>query len=312
MQLHGSAKTTPYAREMMVHRVLEQAKPVKDTAEELGVSRQTVYKWIRRYQEEGREGLEDRSSRPRRSPTRTSSAVVKKILKLRRQRLTAWEISQRLDIPRSTVSRWLDRHGLGRLEALDPKPPVRRYERDRPGELLHLDTKKLARIVRPGHRIHGDRSRTVDGAGWEFAHVAVDDHSRVAHVEVLPAENQHTCTDFLKRVVEYFADRGVRIERVMTDNGSGYVSKRFNRACQELGIKHLYTKPYTPRTNGKAERFIRTLKERWAYARCYRDSTRRTNALRPWLNNYNRHRPHAGIGMRPPISRLSESCEQPA
>ncbi len=199
------------------------------------------------------------------------------------------------------------RLGLGRLDSLDPKPPVRRYERKRPGSLLHLDTKKLARIIRPGHRIHGDRSTRVSGAGWEYAHVAVDDHSRVAYVEVLEAEDQRTCTSFLSRAAEFFAHHRVPIRRVMTDNGPGYRSKRFNRLCAQLGARHIYTKPDTPRTNGKAERFIRTLKERWAYGASYRNSASRTEALQPWLNNYNRHRPHAGIGMRPPMSRLQAS-----
>jgi transposase InsO family protein len=312
MNLHGNAKTTPYTRELMVRRVLEQAEPVRDTAEALGVSPQTVYKWLRRYRERGLEGLQDVSSRPHSCPTRTPEPVVRKILKLRRHRLTAWQIAQRLSMPTSTVARCLQRAGLGRLKVLDPQPPVRRYERKRPGELLHIDTKKLAKIVKPGHRIHGDRSRSVYGAGWEHAHVAVDDHTRVAFVFVLANEGQYTCTEFLLRAIAFYRQHGVKIERVMTDNGNGYRSKRFNEACRELGIRHIYTKPYTPRTNGKAERFIRTLKEKWAYARCYRTSARRTRALTPWLNHYNNHRPHAGIGMRPPIARLSESCEQRA
>ena len=307
MQLHGNARTTPYARREMVHRVLEQAEPVKDTAAALGVSARTVYKWLRRYGDEGEPGLEDRSSRPLRCPHRTDARTVRRIQRLRRHKLTAWQISERLGLPRSTVSDWLSRSGLGRLRYLEPKLPVRRYERRRPGALLHLDTKKLARIVRPGHRIHGDRSRTVQGAGWEYAHVAVDDHSRVAYTEVLQAENQHTCTAFLQRAVAFFASHGVHIQRVMTDNGPGYISKRFNRLCVQLAIRHIYTRPHTPRTNGKAERFIRTLKEQWAYGACYQTSAHRTRALGPWTNGYNRHRPHAGIGMQPPMSRLQVS-----
>jgi len=310
MNLHGNAKTSPHTRETMVRRVLEQAEPAKETAELFDVSVRTVYKWVRRYRQFGVAGLQDRNSRPLRCPRRTPAAKVKRIEKLRRHGLTAWEISQKVSVPPSTVARWLRRRGMSRLSYLEPKPAVRRYERDRPGELLHLDTKKLARIVKPGHRVHGDRSRSVEGAGWENAHVAIDDHSRIAYVEVMHNEGQHTCTQFLVHAVEFFRKRGVTIERVMTDRGPGYRSKLFNRTCRELGIRHIYTKPYTPRTNGKAERFIRTLKERWAYARCYRTSARRTRALRPWLNQYNHHRPHAGIGMRPPISRLSESREQ--
>ena len=307
MQLHGNARTTPYTRALMVSRVLQRAEPVKDTAQAFGVSPQTVYKWVSRYRQDGEMGLQDRSSRPARCPHRTSATTVRKIQRLRRHRLTAWQISQRLSVPRSTVSAWLARGGLGRLRDLEPKPEVRRYERRTPGALLHLDTKKLARITRPGHRIHGDRSKRVYGAGWEFAHVAVDDHSRVAYAEVLPAENQHTCTDFLERAVAFFAAHGVHIRRVMTDNGPGYVSNRFNRLSDQLEIRHLYTKPYTPQTNGKAERFIRTLKEQWAYGACYNTSAHRTRALGPWMNRYNRHRPHAGIGMQPPLTRLRVS-----
>lgn len=304
MNLHGNAKTTPHVRETMVRRILEQAEPAKDTAELFNVSVRTVYKWLRRYREYGVEGLQDRSSQPRRCPRRTSAKTVRRIVRLRRRGLTAWQISQQVDVPPSTVARWLRRRGMGRLRYLEPKPPVRRYERQRPGELLHIDTKKLGVIAKPGHRIHGDRSVRTRGAGWEFAHVAVDDHSRVACVQVLHNEGQHTCTEFLLNAVAFFRKHGVQIERVMTDNGSGYRSRRFNRACRQLGIHHIYTRPYTPKTNGKAERFIRTLKERWAYATCYRTSAHRTRALQPWLNHYNHHRPHAGIGMLPPISRL--------
>ena len=312
MQLHSNAKTTPYSRELMVRRVLEQAKPVKDTAAAFGVSRRTLHKWLCRYQQEGEAGLQDRCSRPHQCPNQTTVAVVNRILQLRRRRrLTAWDIAQRMQIPRSTVSCVLRRHGLSRLHMLEPKEPVVRYERKRPGELLHLDTKKLARIVQPGHRIHGDRSRTVQGAGWENAHVAVDDHSRLAYVQVLHNEGKLTCTEFLLRAVQFYRKHGVVIERVMTDNGPGYRSRLFNRACRRLRIRHIYTKPYTPKTNGKAERFIRTLKERWAYACSYPNSARRTRALKPWLNDYNHHRPHAGIGHRSPISRIRTSREQP-
>jgi transposase InsO family protein len=291
----------------MVRRVLKRAEPVKDTASALGVSARTVHKWVRRYRLEGEAGLMDRSSRPGGCPHRTQPQLVRRIERLRRHRLTAWQISRRLGVPRSTVSRWLARAGMGRLRDLEPRPVFVRYERKRPGALLHLDTKKLARIVKPGHRIHGDRSRSVEGAGWEHAHVAVDDHSRVAYTEVLPTEDQHTCTGFLQRAVEFFASHGITVRRVMTDNGPGYISRRFNRLCGQLQIRHLYTRPYTPRTNGKAERFIRTLKEQWAYGACYQTSAHRTRALQPWTNHYNRHRPHAGIGMATPISRLEVS-----
>lgn len=312
MQLHGNARTTPYTRELMVRRVLERAEPVKDVAAAHGVSTRTVYKWLARYRTEGEAGLQDRPSRPARCPHQLSGRRERRVLKLRRHRLTAWEISQRLGVPRSTVSRVLLRNGVGRLRDLEPKPRPRRYERRTPGALLHLDTKKLGRIVRPGHRVHGDRATRARGAGWEHAHVAVDDHSRVAYAEVLPTEDQHTCTAFLQRAVEFFAAHGVEVVRVMTDNGPGYISKRFNRLCDQHQIRHLYTKPYTPQTNGKAERFIQTLKQRWAYGATYQTSAHRARALQPWINNYNRRRPHAGIGMRPPMTRLSQSREQPA
>ena len=211
-------------------------------------------------------------------------------------------------MPRSTVSAWLKRLGLAKLDALEPKPEIVRYEYEHPGDLLHLDTKKLARIRRPGHRIHGDRSKRGYGVGWENAHVAIDDHSRVAYVEVLPAEDQHTCTALLQRAVEHFASMGVAVRRVMTDNGPGYVSKRFNRLCHQLDNSRSGTftpGPTPPEPTAKPNGFIRTLKEQWAYGTCYQTSARRTRALRPWLNHYNRHRPHAGIGMTPPIARLS-------
>ena len=312
MKLHSNARTTPYSRELMVRRVLEEGNPAKDTAEAAGVSVRTLYKWLRRYREQGVQGLQDRSSRPHRCPRQIPQRVVGKIEVLRRRRMTAWEISQSLKVPRSTVSLWLKRQAMGRLKDLDPVEPVRRYERKREGELLHMDTKKLARIVKPGHRIHGDRSGRVAGAGWEYAHVCVDDHTRLAYAEVLEAENQHTATAFLLRAVAWFNKRGIQVERLMTDNGSGYVSKRFNRACDALGLRHLYTRPYTPKTNGKAERFIQTMKCRWAYSRCYPTSARRTQALRPWLTHYNHQRPHASLGMKPPMERLRQSREQRA
>ncbi|MDP7572311.1 MAG: UDP-glucose 4-epimerase GalE, partial [Myxococcota bacterium] len=264
MQLHGNARTTPYQRREIARRVLEQAEPAKDTALALGVSERTIYKWLRRYREEGEAGLQDRCSRPRQCPNQTPPAVVYRILRLRRRRLTAWDIAQRLQIPRSTVSRVLCRHGLSRLHMLEPKPPVVRYERKRPGELLHLDTKKLARIVRPGHRIHGDRSRKADGAGWENAHVAVDDHSRLAYVEVLHNEGKLTCTDFLIRAVQFYRKHGVVIERVMTDTspgkgiessdllgpvlvvgGAGYIGSHTVRALEARGLSVVVLDDYS-------------------------------------------------------------------
>jgi len=222
----------------------------------------------------------------------------------RRRRLSSWQIADKLKMAVSTVAAVLNRLGLGRLVSLDPKPPVVRYERERPGELLHVDVKKLARIVRVGHRIHGDRGTRVKGAGWEFAHVCVDDSSRAVYVEVLADEKAATAVPFLCRAVTWFRKKGVEVERVMTDNGSSYVSHAHRDACQELGIRHLRTRPYTPRTNGKAERFIQTLAREWAYARPYRNSAARSKALRPWIKYYNHRRPHHGIGRTTPMAKL--------
>ncbi len=305
MRLHGNARLTVHGRELLIQRVLERGEQVREAAASLGVSERTAYRWIRRYREEGVEGLRDRSSRPHRSPSRTAPRKVKRILRLRRRGLVAWEIAQQAGVPRSTVSRILRQQGLGRLASLEPKEPVRRYERERPGELLHLDTKKLARITKgPGHRIHGDRSQRVEGAGWEHAHAAVDDHTRLAFAEVLPDEKKESVTGFLRRCVAWYAEQGIRIERVLTDRGSGYRSHLFNDACRELGIRHLYTRPYTPKTNGKVERFIQTMARKWAYAKAYSSSKRRTGALPTWIRYYNLQRPHHGLGGNTPWQRL--------
>jgi transposase InsO family protein len=224
--------------------------------------------------------------------------------------MTSLEIAARTTLPLSTVCLVLKRLGLHRLWRLDPEEPVRRYEREAPGELLHLDTKKLARIRRIGHRIHGDRSKRVYGAGWEFAHVCIDDHTRLAYVEVLPDERGATAAAFLKRALAWYAKRGIEVERVMTDNGSCYISKEFAGVCDGREIDHLFTKPYTPKTNGKAERFIQTLTQKWAYRRPYRNSALRASALRPWIKHYNHERPHRGLGMKTPMARLREAREQ--
>jgi transposase InsO family protein len=305
MTLHPNAKLTPYTRELMVRRVRALGWTPADAAQAAGVSVRTLWRWVRRAREA--DGFGDRSSRPLRTPRRTSPGRMRKIEKLRRRRFTAPAIARRLRMPRSTVSAVLTRLGLRRLRNLDPKPQVRRYERERAGELLHLDTKKLGRIKGIGHRIHGDPSTRVRGIGWEFVHVCVDDHSRVGYVEVLPDEKQESVTDFFRRAVRWYRQRGIRIERVLTDNGSGYRSKLFAAACAELGVRHLFTRAYTPRTNGKAERFVQTLLREWAYARPYRTSNQRRRRLPTWLEYYNRRRPHTALGYRPPISRLRRS-----
>ena len=305
MNVHQNATLTPAGRDRLVKR-LEAGEPVRTVSAEMGVSRKTAYKWWKRYREEGAAGLEDRSSRPRRSPNRLPRHRRRQIERLRRKRWSTPRIAEATGIPLSTVGAECRRLGLGRLSDLEPPTPVLRYERDRPGELVHLDTKKLARIEAVGHRIHGDRRRTVEGAGWEFLHVCVDDATRVAYAEVLPNEKGATAAGFLRRAAAWFERQGVRMERVMTDNGGCYRSKVFGRAMAELRARHLLTRPYTPRTNGKAERFIRTAKEGWAYARPYGHSNERNAQLRPFLNFYNCVRPHWGIGRKTPQLRLVE------
>ena len=305
MNVHQNATLTPGGRALLVERV-EAGEPVRAVAAEMGVSRKTAYKWRKRYREEGKAGLEDRSSRPHRSPSRLPRHRRRQIERLRRKRWSTPRIARELGIPLSTVGAECRRLGLGRLPSLEPPVPVIRYERDRPGELVHLDTKKLARIEAVGHRIHGDRRRTVDGAGWEFLHVCIDDATRVAYAEVLPDEKGTTAAGFLQRAAGWFERQGVKIERVMTDNGGCYRSKVFHRTMTELRARHIFTRPCTPRTNGKAERFIRTAKELWAYTRPYGHSNERRAQLRPFLNFYNCVRPHWGIGRKTPQQRLVE------
>jgi transposase InsO family protein len=307
MQVHRNAKTTPKGRALIVQRVDAEGWGVARTAAAFGVSARTVHTWRRRYRERGVAGLLDASSVPRHSPRVTPAAQVAAVVAWRTQRLTGAAIAQRMQLPRSTVGAVLRRCGLGRLGPLIPPPPVRRYERARAGELFHLDIKTLGRIGRIGHRIHGDRRQGVPGIGWEHVHVCVDDASRVAYVEVLPTLQHPDAIGFLERAVAWFAAHGVRGERVMTDNGSAYVARAFAAACQRLGLRHLRTRPYTPRTNGKAERFIQTLLREWAYHRPYPTSGRRRRALAPWLRYYNARRPHTSLNYRPPLTRLQET-----
>ena len=308
MKLHANAKTTPYTRALMVQRVEQLGWAVSDVAQAAAVSERTVYRWIARYRAEGRSGLEDRSSCAHHIARRTPVGRIARIERLRRrQRLTGAEIAQRLDMPRSTVAAVLKRRGLERLSRLDPRPPVVRYERERPGELLHLDTKKLGRFRRRGHRATGDRSQRDRSAGWEFVHVCIDDHSRLAYVEVLPDETAESALAFLRRAVRWYRRRGIRVERVLTDNGACYRAHAFTQAVNELGARALKTKPYRPQTNGKAERFIQTLLREWAYRRPYRTSNQRTRQLDPWLRYYNLQRPHGALGGRPPIDRIRRS-----
>lgn len=307
MDIHKNAPLTPRGREELVRRVLLDKQAPSVVALDLGVSVRTVCKWVRRYQAEGRKGLVDRSSRPHRSPHRTPADIEARVAELRRRRWTGAQIAQETGISKATVHRILRRLGLNRLKALEPAEPVRRYERESPGELIHIDIKKLGRIERTGHRITGDRRNTTRGAGWEFAHVCIDDHSRVAYIEILPNERKENAVAFLEAAVAYYAKLGVDTERVMTDNGACYRSKAFRDACNNLGLRHIRTKPYTPKTNGKAERFIQTALREWAYAHAYDHSDQRTAELPRWLHRYNWHRPHGSLKAQTPISRLGLS-----
>lgn len=307
MRLHPNAKTTPYTRAQIVERVLRLGWAVSDVAQAAAVSERTVYRWIARYRAEGGEGLWDRPCRARRL-RQTPAGRAARIERLRRrQRLTGAEIAARVGMPRSTVAAVLKRRGLERLSRLEPRPPVVRYERERPGELLHLDTKKLGRFRRIGHRITGDRRRRHRRGGWEFVHVCVDDHTRLAYVEVLADETAETAASFLHRAIRWLRRRGIQPERVLTDNGGCYVSHAFRGACGELGVRPLRTRPYRPETNGKAERFIQTLLHEWAYKRPYRTSNQRIRQLGPWLRYYNQQRPHGALAGRPPQSRVRRS-----
>jgi transposase InsO family protein len=309
MSTHKNAKTTPHGRAVMVRRIEEEGWTAAEVAAAFAVSERTVRKWLARYRAEGPAGLQDRSSRACTVANRLAETWVGMVLRLRRDyRLTASEIAVRLQLARSTVAAHLAAAGLGRLSRLEPTAPVRRYQRQRPGELLHLDIKKLARFRKTGHRITGNRRNASDGAGWEFVHVAVDDASRLAYVEVLADERRQSCTGFLVRALRWFKQRGIRVERVMSDNGSGYVSRLFAKVCRLLRIRHLRTRPYTPKTNGKAERFIQTLLREWAYALPYRSADSRAADLPRWLAWYNTGRPHAGLAGRAPATMLQAAA----
>jgi transposase InsO family protein len=287
-----------------MRRLEQEGWTLTRVAEAAGVSVRTISKWRRRHREEGEQGLHDRSSAPGSVPHRTPEDRVQAIAALRRQRLTGWEIADTLGMPPSTVSTILARIGLGRLSRLEPPEPPNRYQRERPGELLHVDVKKLGKIGRPGHRVNGDRRTRSRGIGWEYVHVAVDDATRLAYVEVLADEKAVTAVAFLRRAVAHFGDYGIRVERVMTDNGSCYRAVVHALACRALGIRHLRTRPYRPRTNGKAERFIRTMLGGWAYGAVYQTSAQRCRALPAWLDFYNRRRPHGSLNRQAPVERL--------
>lgn len=303
MDVHQNARLTFACRELLVQRI-QAGRPKAQVAKELGVSVRTADKWLRRFRDQGREGLRDRRSRPQRSPRATPDVLRNAVVALRRQRLTLATIASQLGLSRATVARIAKAAGLNRLSKLEPTPVYPRYVRSEPGELLHLDVKKLGRIVQVGHRITGDLRDTVEGAGWEYVHVAIDDASRVAYSQVLPDEQGDSASMFLRAAVAYYAGLGVVIREILTDNGSCYRSLAFRATVQALGLKHRFTRPYTPRTNGKAERFIQSALREWAYARAYRRSDQRAYELARWLHGYNWHRPHASLAGQPPISRI--------
>ena len=300
MRVHGNAKTNVYQRRLLIRRVRQQGWTQRQAAEALGVSVRTVAKWLAR----DRMALADRSSRPQRQPRRTSVTVEATIVALRRTRATAWQISTALGVPRSTVTRVLQRAGLNQLRQLEPRPVVQRYEWPHAGDLVHVDIKPLARIKGVGHRITGDLSTKQRGIGYEYAHVAIDDATRLAYVEVCRTQRGDDCAAFLDRACQWFADLGVRVWRVMSDNGKGYLSNAFAAVLAQRRLRHIRTRPYTPRTNGKAERFIQTLLREWAYGRAYTSSRGRTAALQRWVMFYNRQRPHASLSYATPWARF--------
>src|ERR1039457_4726465 len=303
MDYHQNARLMVHSREQLALLVIEQGLTLKQTAARFQVSAKTAAKWVRRYRELGRPGMGDRSSRPRRCPRATSSPLIEKVLALRRLRYNGWRIAQALGLSRATVCRILRRAGMNRLRSLDPPPPVVRYEHKRPGDLIHFDIKRLARIVKPGHRIHGDRTRKTRGAGYEYLHIAIDDHSRIAFAAILPDQTHRSAIHFFLMTRAYCARFGFSIRRVLTDNGSCYRHWLFRQTMQRQNIKHRFTRPYTPRTNGKAERFIQTTLREWADTRSYHNSADREHNLQPWLHDYNFHRPHASLNLNTPASR---------
>ena len=301
MNIHANARLTVVRRGELVHRVAA-GEPPRGVAAALGVSVRTVYKWLRRHA--NGEGLQDKSSRPRRSPAALKPELVEQVAMLRHQRLTGRRIAGQLGLPLARVHRTLRRLALNRLKQLDIPLPPRRYQWEKPGDLLHIDIKKLGRFEQAGHRVHGDRRRATRGAGWEFVHVCIDDASRVAFAEILADERKESVVSFLSSALRFYKSLGIEVRRVMTDNGSGYISRAFRNACAELGLKHIRTRPYTPRTNGKAERFIQTALREWAYAASYATSNERASELPRWLHEYNFYRNHSALQNKPPISRI--------
>jgi transposase InsO family protein len=304
VNVHNNARLTPMGRACLVHRVVVLGWSIRATAKAAGVDPRTVRRWLQRFEERGHEGLKDRSSRPHHSPRRTAAAVEKRIVELRHRRWSMERIAEAVLVSRATVCRVLTRQGLNRLSALEPKEPPRRYQHEHPGDLLHLDIKKLGRFRVAGHRVTNVRTKQSEGMGWEFVHVAIDDRSRISFTEIHSDERWSSAVAHLRHAVEYYAKLGVTIRRLLTDNGSCYRSKEFAKACEELGLKHSFTRPYTPRTNGKAERFIQTALREWAYAHRYESSAERAAHLPRWTHEYNWHRRHGSLQGKPPINVL--------
>jgi len=303
MDYHKNARTTVWSREQMAKRVMEQGCTLAAAAAAANVSARTAAKWVGRYRALGAAGLADRTCRPHRMYRPTPPEQAELVEQLRRQRWTGLRISQQTGLSRATVSRILRRRKLSRMRDLEPPQPVHRYEHERPGDLLHLDIKKLGRIARPGHRVTGNLADRTRRVGWEYVHVAIDDHSRIAFSAIFADEKAGSTVAFLHQALDYYARLSIHFKAVLTDNGPAYRSRTFAAACRALGLKHRFTRPYTPRTNGKAERFIRTALQEWAYARTYQNSQQRRDQLPRWLHQYNWHRPHASLCNNSPISR---------
>ena len=307
MNIHKNARLTLVRRVEMVEAIANLHLSIAAAAEQFAVSATTARKWFGRYLSEGLAGLEDKSSRPEHSPRAIPAKQALTIIELRKKRMTQARIADYLQVSKATVSRVLSRAGLAKLGDIDPPPPVQRYEHAHPGDLLHIDTKKLGRIEKMGHRATGSRRQRANGAGWEVLFIAVDDHARIAFTELYADETQDSACRFLDKARAYYASLGIRVRSLLTDNGSAFRSTRFKQACTDHGIKHRYTRPYRPQTNGKAERFIQSALREWAYGFAYSHSDERAALLPEWTHHYNWHRPHQGIGGIAPMARLSQN-----
>jgi len=303
MDYHQNARLTIHSREQLAKSVLAGGVTLKLAAANFNVSAKTAGKWVRRFKEGGAKELSDRSSRPRLCRRQTPSTLMRKVLDLRQLRLNGWRIAREVGLSRATVSRILRRAGMNRLRSLDPPPPVVRYEHKKPGDLIHFDIKRLARIVKPGHRVHGDRTRETRGAGYEYLHIVIDDHTRLAFAAIMPDQKHTSAMRFFHMARAFYSSFGISVRRVLTDNGSCYRNGNFRMLLNRQNVKHRFTRPYTPRTNGKAERFIQTALREWAYARSYSDSLQRQIELETWIHDYNFHRPHTSLNLNTPASR---------